>query len=139
MNKRISLVLAGAAIGAVALAGCKGSATTAASTSAKAHAVATSSQAREAETAGKDALATCLPKGTVIDKKFLVNLALSKSAQHDLAAKCKIPQANVKPFVKAVAASALNAYFAGSFKTSQGRIEWETKTFSVILKTYQSK
>jgi hypothetical protein len=136
MNKKITISLAGLAITA-ALAGCKSSPGAAASeASVRAHA--TSTTARQAETAGKDALSTCIPAKDLTESYF-VGLAVHKSQAEALAKKCDIPKANVTPFVQAVITSAANAYFKGTFKTAAGRTDWADKVFPVILSTYQAK
>ena len=110
----------------------------------RASALPTSSAAREAKTAVKDSLATCLPAGQAVDQAFLVTLATSNTARQDLADSCKIPlstrthpQHNRLYFVEAVAASAGNAYYKGDFKTAAGRDDWGNKVFPIILEAFR--
>lgn len=148
MNKKISLVFAGLAITG-AIAGCGRLHVTSTGGALKATTMPTVLKS-EAATAGRDALATCLPKGTVITKQYLVSLAVNMKAARALAVKCDIPRVSAKypatahdkhpnqvAFAKAVIASASNAYFKGSFKTKAGQEEWANKVFPVILATFQ--
>lgn len=139
MKKRISLIFAG--LGIAALAGCGHlHATGASGGSSSLRAAATSSAVKsEAAAAGKDVLATCLPKGTVITKQYLAGLAASPAQAKALAVRCDVPKDHRAAFAKAVGISALNADMRGSFKTVKGREEWMNQVFPVILKTYQAK
>jgi predicted small lipoprotein YifL len=134
MNKRISLIFAGLAVTA-ALAGC-GSKTPAvtASESAKAHALATSSQAQAAESAAANVAATCIPSKDM-NKAYFINLAFHKDQLKALEAKCKIPKGNIKPFLIAAAQSLASA----DPKTSAAKKTWETVTLPKIVEQYQKK
>lgn len=136
MNKKISLVFAGAAIAGVALAGCH-SGTAVSSSSVKAQ-ITSSAVKSEAAAAGKAVLSTCIPAED-ITKTYLISLAEKPSAAKALATRCGIPEGKRAAFVKAVLASAGNAYFRGSFKTPEGQRTWADQVFPVILRTYQSK
>lgn len=139
MNKVFSLSLAGAAVIAVALTGCKGSSGVSASeASQRAHALKTSSQGQEAQQVGKDLAGTCLPAKD-LNRKYLVGLAVDLSEAKALAVKCEIPKAEVLPFAKEVGSSVATLYLTGKFSTTAERTTWAEKTFPVIVKKYQGK
>lgn len=131
MNKKITVPLAGLALIA-ALAGCKSSA------GVSAHALSTSSQGQEVQQVGKDLAGTCLPAKD-LNRKYLVGLAVDLNQAKALAAKCKIPKAQVLPFAKEVGSSVATLYLTGKFSTAAERTTWAEKTFPVIVKRYQGK
>lgn len=139
MNKAFSLSLAGAALIAVALTGCKGSSGVSASTaSQRARALSTSSQAAEAEAAGKDLAGTCLPAKD-LNRAYFVQLALNLKTAKALGAKCEVPEKQLPAFSKAVISSASQAYLSGNFKTQAQRVAWAEKDLPVIVEKYQGK
>jgi len=136
MNKKITVPLAGIAMIA-ALAGCK-SGNSAASESAKAHALATSSAGQEAQQEGKILAGTCL-SASDLNRKYLVGLAVDLSSAKALAAKCKIPADQVLPFAKEVGGSVATAYLSGKFSTHAEQVTWAEKDLPKIVDKYQGK
>lgn len=138
MNKKITIPLAGLALTA-ALAGCKSSPGVSASeASQRAHALSTSSQAAEAEAAGKDLAGTCLPAKD-LNRAYFVQLALNLKTAKALGAKCEVPEKQLPAFSKAIISSASEAYLSGRFKTHAQRVTWAQKDLPVIVKKYQGK
>lgn len=122
------------------------------SVAAVSHSAQAAAAASQGAVAVQDALASCLPSGTVVDQGFLTQLAVSRAARVKLAAECRIPKTtavypatvrdkspNRTAFGEAVLASAGNAWMAGHFKTAAGRAEWADKVFPVIMAAFRVK
>ena len=138
MNSKITVSLAGLALLA-ALAGCnKTGSASAAQASQRAHALATSSQAQEAQAEGQALAGTCLPAKD-LNRAYFVQLALNLKTAEALAAKCEVPKEKIPAFAKDVISSASTAYLSGKFSTSAQRQQWAQKELPLIVKKHQGK